>query len=62
MFSENLKENSDSKVNISDYTFEELVLVLLFMYCDCLNLDFNMALELLKVRILCNVRGLIVLQ
>jgi hypothetical protein len=53
MFPENLKENSDSKVNISDYTFEELIIVLLFIYCDCLNLDFNMALELLKVRIWC---------
>lgn len=51
MFSENLKENTDNKVNISDYSYEELILVTLFMYCDCLNLDFNLALELMKVRI-----------
>jgi hypothetical protein len=49
MFSENLKENSDNKVNISDYTFEELILILLFIYCDSLNLELNLALELLKV-------------
>ena len=49
MFSENLKENCDNRVNITDYGFDELILVLLFMYCDCLNLDLNLALDLLKV-------------
>ena len=50
MFSENLKENSDNRVIITDYSFDELVLVLLFMYSDTLNLDLNLALELLKVK------------
>ena len=28
MFSENLKENTDNRVNISDYGYDELILVL----------------------------------
>jgi len=49
MFSENLKENTDNRVNISDYGYDELILVLLFIYCDSLNLNLNLALDLLKV-------------
>ena len=49
MFSENLKENTDNRVNISDYGYDEFILVLLFIYCDSLNLNLNLALDLLKV-------------
>ena len=48
MLSENFKENNMNEVEISDYNPEDFLFFLLFLYCDCLNLDLDKALELLK--------------
>jgi hypothetical protein len=54
MLSENLKENSDSNVNIVDCTYDEIILVLVYLCCDSLSLDLETALNLLKVNIFTN--------
>ena len=37
-----------NEVEISDYNPEDFLFLLFFLYCDCLNLDLDKALELLK--------------
>ncbi len=48
MLSENFKENNMNEVEISDYNPEDFLYLLLFLYCDCISLDLDRALEMLK--------------
>ncbi len=50
MFNEEMKENTYNEVNLSDYPEEEFFVFLLYLYTDQLQLDFEMALEMLKVK------------
>ncbi len=49
MFNEEMKENTYNEVNISDYPSEEFFVLLLYLYSDQLQLEYEIALELLKV-------------
>lgn len=50
MFNEDMKENSCNEVNITDYPPEEFFVFLLHLYSDQLQFDFEMALDLMKVK------------
>lgn len=52
MLSEDMKESNKGEVIISEYSPDEFLYFLLFLYCDCLMLDVERALELLKVNII----------
>ncbi len=49
MLSENMKESSKGEIIIEEYSAEDFLYLMLFLYCDNLNLDLEKALELLKV-------------
>ena len=49
MLTEEMKENTKNEIVISEYNPEEILIFLLYLYTDCLSLDIERALSLLKV-------------
>ena len=49
VFTEEMKENTNNEVVISDFSTDEILMFLLYLYSDCLSLDLDRALTLLRV-------------